>query len=600
MPIKIDDRVYKGKPQKNLQEVQLSSVKEFSEKGAKLASLSTEAELAPVLPHTAQRMPVEPSISDDTSPENAAETADTEHAVAISPITQPTSPPQPKKKTAHSAKKKRKAEKPLVWGMWNLVMAILALVLLLTSLGILGYYAWRYSQIEQDIPLGVTLGGIPVGGLSRNQATARLEQVYLTPIVLRYHSQEFQLSPAQVQFSVNLEQMVSQLPQVGNTVSFWDYLWGKRPVLNMDVSLIANYSQTALREYLQDVASRYDTPILSAFADPRSFITYRSTAGEELQQATAVPLIHAALFSPSQRTIDLPIQQANETPITLEMLDQQLRTYLLDELGFQGLVNLYMMDLKTHTPYHLTLFEGKDLLNKPDIAVSGMSIMKITILTEFYRQLPDGAALPSELDLVEKSITKSSNYTSNLLINWIGDLDDNRGLYVLNQTLTRLGLENTFMGGLYDSFEPPGFRFTPANQRTDINTVPDAYMQTTASDMGKLLQGIYDCATTADGLLIETFGSEFTPKECNAMLDWLSANKIAVLTEAGAPAGTRIAHKHGWADGEPIGDAAIVFTPNADYVFVCYIWVPEYTYWEENSKIMENISKAVYYHFNPQ
>ena len=60
-----------------------------------------------------------------------------------------------------------------------------------------------------------------------------------------------------------------------------------------------------------------------------------------------------------------------------------------------------------------------------------------------------------------------------------------------------------------------------------------------------------------------------------------------------------VAHKHGWAQGEPIGDAGVVFTSGGDYVLVYYVWVPGYTYWEENSQLLADVSKAVYFLVNP-
>lgn len=83
------------------------------------------------------------------------------------------------------------------------------------------------------------------------------------------------------------------------------------------------------------------------------------------------------------------------------------------------------------------------------------------------------------------------------------------------------------------------------------------------------------------------------------MINYLASNKIAVLIQAGVPEGVRVSHKHGWADGEPIGDAGLVFTPGGDYALVYYIWVPGNTYWDENSRHMADISRAVYYFFNP-
>jgi hypothetical protein len=29
------------------------------------------------------------------------------------------------------------------------------------------------------------------------------------------------------------------------------------------------------------------------------------------------------------------------------------------------------------------------------------------------------------------------------------------------------------------------------------------------------------------------------------------------------------------------------------------VWVPDYTYWDENSKLLADVSKTVYFYFNP-
>ena len=81
---------------------------------------------------------------------------------------------------------------------------------------------------------------------------------------------------------------------------------------------------------------------------------------------------------------------------------------------------------------------------------------------------------------------------------------------------------------------PPGAallqRFsTPANQRTDIFTDPDVYNQTTALDMGMLLEDIYQCSQNGGGALSAVFPAEITQTECQAMITHLTRNKIAVL-----------------------------------------------------------------------
>lgn len=490
----------------------------------------------------------------------------------------------------------RPQTRPLHWLAW-LGWGSCALLLLAA----LGYTLWeynRFSQIDQHLPYGTTIGEVPVGGLLPAESMARVQRFYAQPIKIQYQSATFNLIPQQVGFTLKTDIMLQQVIPASANLNFLQYLIGQRPYSAQNIALQADYDHAKLTMYLQDIANRYDPPSYPAFANPKNLITYRAKPGEVLDMNTASLAIEEALFQHQNRQVILKGETAPEEILTLAMLETQLESYLAD-LEFKGLLSFYLHDLKRDQITHFNLYEGKKIRTEPDIAFSGMSIMKITVLTEFYRQLGPEGALPYELEWVRGSITKSSNYTSNLMINWAGDLDDNAGLYRINQTLTALKLENTFLGGLYDSLEPPGFRFTPANQATDFTTQPDAYMQTTASDMGKLLTGIYQCAYQNRGVLLETFPKDFNAQKCIDMIDWLSQNKIAALIEAGVPEGTKVAHKHAWAAGEPIGDAGLVFTPGGDYVLTYYVWHPEYTYWDENSRLLANISRAVYSFFNP-
>ena len=456
----------------------------------------------------------------------------------------------------------------------------------------------RFINTDLPLPDGVTLGEIPVGGLRGDRAIAQLQAVYATPVTLRYGESVFQLQPQRVEFRVHGAAMLRQLTLPDAPTRFWDTLRGRpQPPAPQNIALQASFSREQLHAFLQDVASRYDTPANAPWSDVDQLVTVVSPPGQQLQIDASLRVVVAALQRPTERSADLPVSTVPAKQPTLAVLETQLRDYL-SRRGFEGLLSLYLVDLRSGDELQRNWLRAEALPAEPGVAFSGMSIMKITLLAEFYRQV-SGGALPYELDLVEKAVTESSNWTSNLLIEWIGDLDAARGLQRLNESYERLGLRSTFIGGLYDTEEPPGFRHTPANSRSDVNTQPDAYMQTTPADIGRLLRGIYRCARSGDGLLIDTFGAEFTPEECTAMLDWLSANRIGVLLEAGVPEGTVVAHKHGWAQGEPIGDAGVVFTSGGDYVLVCYVWVPDYTYWDENSQLLADVSKAIYFYFNP-
>jgi hypothetical protein len=145
---------------------------------------------------------------------------------------------------------------------------------------------------------------------------------------------------------------------------------------------------------------------------------------------------------------------------------------------------------------------------------------------------------------------------------------------------------------------------TPADERTDLNTKPDPYNHTTVSDMGMLLTDLYQCAEFGGGALMAVFPEDITQAECNAMIDTLTRNYTPFLLAAGVPDGTRIAHKHGWVSDfysgaiTTIGDAGIVYTPSGNYVLVTFFSHPTQLVWDPMSKLMSDLSEAVYNYYN--
>jgi beta-lactamase class A len=170
-----------------------------------------------------------------------------------------------------------------------------------------------------------------------------------------------------------------------------------------------------------------------------------------------------------------------------------------------------------------------------------------------------------------------------------------------------LGLENTFWAGHFYIGAPILQRFdTPANTRDDINTDPDIYDQSTPADLGMLMEDIYQCAEYDGGALIASFPDEITQDECNLMVTYMARNQIAVLIQAGVPAGTTVAHKHGWAvesqDGlmHTMGDVALVYTPGGNYVLSIFVHHPVQTVFDPVNALFSELSAAVYNYFNNQ
>ncbi len=143
---------------------------------------------------------------------------------------------------------------------------------------------------------------------------------------------------------------------------------------------------------------------------------------------------------------------------------------------------------------------------------------------------------------------------------------------------------------------------TPANSRVDINTDPDPYSQTTPSDIGMLLEDIYQCSQTDGGTLKAVFPGEISQAECQTMINLLVNNKLPSLLTAGVPEGTQIAHKHGWVSTNgiinTIGDAGIIYSPGGNYVMVVFLNHPDQLVWEPASNLIANLSRAVYNYYN--
>lgn len=454
-----------------------------------------------------------------------------------------------------------------------------------------------YSRARSRMPPGLRIADVPVGGLAATGALQQIATAYAAPIELLYRDQRIILVPSAISFRLDAETMLAAAEAYRTEVAFWpgfwDYLW-QRPGQAQSVELKAEYSQTQLQAFLDDVALRYDEPPTAAQPIPGTLSFEPGSPGYSLDKEAALERIEQTLLRPQNRRVELPVSQGDESRPTLETLGALLRQQV-DLHGFPGLVSIMVVDAETGKELHMNYQAGQLLPTEPDVAYAAMSTLKTAIMVEFYRQL-DRGAFPRESELVEKMIRESSNYAPNALLDWAGDGNRTLGLQRLNETLSALGLANTFMTGWYEQESAPAPLTTPANSRTDVTTLPDPAMQTTASDMATLYLDLYQCQN-GGGALLAVFDGQITPDECRRMLEYLSQNTIGVLIEAGVPEGTRVAHKHGWIT-DSFGDAGIVFSPGGDYVLSMYLYQEVALQWADASKLMSDLSRAVYNYFN--
>jgi beta-lactamase class A len=457
-----------------------------------------------------------------------------------------------------------------------------------------------YSRTVTAMPAGLSLGSVPVGGLTQSAAVEQLVTAYSAPVELHYLDDTLLLDPAVVNFQVNTGVMLPEAQQLRTSAGFWNGFWAflwLQPSQIVDIPLRATYSQEKLRAFLQDVAARYDRPGSPPQSDVGTLGFIPGARGHTLDIDTAISLIDTQLYAPANRAVELPIVEQTAIRPSFDTLAELLREDV-SVFQYPGVFSLYLADLKTGHELGVNLNAGVEV--DGPIAISAMSTIKIPIMVSFFAH-NDGELTEEQDLLLERSIDESANSATDLLLKTIGRGDGFDGARQVTADMQRLGLNNTYLAGLLDTpgavFAPPS---TAANSRTDLDTQPDPYNQTTAEDMGALLVMVYQCSQ-GGGALLAAFPGQFTTQECQTMINLLTRNEaLGIFISGGSPGGV-VAHKHGW-DSDPltnVADAAIVFTPTWNYALTIYMHRADTMGFEEANRLMISVSRAIYNYFVP-
>jgi beta-lactamase class A len=440
------------------------------------------------------------------------------------------------------------------------------------------------------MPVGMTVAGIDVAGLTLDETEEEISNHYLSPITLVHREETIELNPQDVGFILDMETMLREAEAHSTPEDPWlgfaEFIAG-RSLEPVAIELHATHDRTLLTERMQMLASFMDKPATGPRLVEETESYEMGQDGFVTDIPESLPLVEEMLYQPENRQVELIIVDEEAKPFDMDMLSQSIQRQIQ---AFNGLGSFFIMDLST----------GEELGINEDVALSGLSVVKIAILLETFRAIDFEPTIDQE-KLIAETAVNSGNFSANLLLDVVAGQDNAYlGVDILTESMRQLGLENTFIVTPYEEPNRPGksTRSTPANSRTDINTFPDPTMQTTAEDMGTLLSMIYYCAE-GGGTLLAVYPEQITPGECQTIIDVLSQNVEGNLIRFGVPEGTKVAHKHGWA-GNTHGDAGIVYSPGGDYVIVEYLSQPD-TDWlvhDISFPLLREISRSVYNYFN--
>ena len=482
-------------------------------------------------------------------------------------------------------------------------VALLSVALVMVVIALIGY-----SRQRNNYPGGMTIAGVPVGGVDPQIASQRVLQVYSSPIEVRYGEAIIHINPSVVGFEPELDTMIAaaDLELTGGSFwgGFWNFLWNREPE-PVEVPLSATIEEERLIAYLQnEIATRYDEPPTPAQPVPGTTNFSPGSPGRVLDIDRAVRLIEDTLRSPTNRTVVLSFQSSSAARPTMENLEILLQQNIT-VAEFDGVMGVYLLDLQTGQELHFAMDQGEPISVNPDVPFTASSTIKVPIMVSYFIKYGPPAINTDAMELIRSAMQTSENALADRLLN---ELDPNRGPLIVTENMRQIGLENTFLAGFFCNAESPCPLLerisTPANQRTDIFTDPDLFNQTTPSETGMLLADIYQCANTGGGALIAAYPDKINSEICQQMINFLAGDQIGVLIEAGVPEGTQVAHKHGWITDPTSGymrnisDAGIVYTPGGNYVLVLYAYHPVQMIWEPVSALFAQMSQAVYNFYN--
>jgi lipoprotein-anchoring transpeptidase ErfK/SrfK len=223
------------------------------------------------------------------------------------------------------------------------VVVVLALVAV--GLGVLagGVYAYDSGRRER-IAQGITIGGIPVGGLTRQSAAKRIRATLLEPlqqpIVISRGAYTWRLGPREAQIDADVDAMVDE----ALTLSRRGWLLGRvlRDLTGgrvwRDVPAPVTYSESAVRRLLDRVRKTIDrAPVEAGLTYSRSGITrVPGRNGVKVAASALHRAIRSAIVTPGAvRTFVAPVQRVVPKVTTAELPEAYPVVLIVDRSGFR-------------------------------------------------------------------------------------------------------------------------------------------------------------------------------------------------------------------------------------------------------------------------
>jgi L,D-transpeptidase-like protein/putative peptidoglycan binding protein len=223
------------------------------------------------------------------------------------------------------------------WHKWVLI-GVLAVVI---ACGGVVAAAFGYDRAQSDmIARGIHVNGINIGGLSADQAHARLRRAYKVlehPLVLRYHRGHLLLSGHKAEVRVNIDQLVDQALAWSHHGFFISRAWRELTGGHVDTRLRPriSYSRDVLLSTVDELRKRIDRPPVNAVLQPSydRVVIKGGHRGKEVKAALLRwRMKHALVSRHVGRRIKVPVRWV-DPEVTVNTLRRQNPAYITIDRG---------------------------------------------------------------------------------------------------------------------------------------------------------------------------------------------------------------------------------------------------------------------------
>ena len=230
-------------------------------------------------------------------------------------------------------------------------VAVLVVMLITGSVAVYAYDSSRSDRIAE----GVTVGGIPVGGLSaeearlevRRQVARRLEQ----PIAVTYGKTRFTLSAEDAGIEADVGGMVDDAVEASRDGNVFARVTRdlRGDEEDVEVSVSATYSPKAAKALVKRVGDELDRAPKDATLDFPSLDAVKEQDGIAVKRGQLREAVGAALLSPSSRTVEAPVR-TTKAKVTRDELAKEYPTVLVaDHATYQLRLYKNLKLVKTYT-----------------------------------------------------------------------------------------------------------------------------------------------------------------------------------------------------------------------------------------------------------